>query len=50
VVTSGNYSPVLAHGIALAFVRPGLEAGEPVGVDVRGSRLAGRLVATPFVS
>ena len=49
VVTSGNFSPVLGHGIALAFLRPGLEAGTTVTVDVRGSLLPGRLVPTPFV-
>ncbi len=49
-VTSGNYSPVLGHGIAMAFVTPGLADGSEVEVDVRGSRLAGRLVPMPFVS
>ncbi len=49
VVTSGNFSPVLGHGIALAFVPPDVEVGTPVGVDVRGTALAGTVVATPFV-
>lgn len=50
-VSSGNFSPVLGHGIALAFVRPECTAeGTPVEIDVRGSRLAGRVVATPFVT
>ena len=49
VTTSGNFSPVLGHGIALAFVPPGLPAGTEVEVDVRGSRLPGTIVATPFV-
>ncbi len=48
-VTSGNYSPVLGHGIALAFCPPDLGPDAAVEVDVRGARLAGRLVATPFV-
>jgi aminomethyltransferase len=48
-VTSGNFSPVLGHGIALAFVPPGVGAGTAVGVDVRGTRLPGAVVATPFV-
>jgi aminomethyltransferase len=47
--TSGNFSPVLGHGIALAFVSPTVEPGEVVEVDVRGSRLPGRIVTTPFV-
>jgi aminomethyltransferase len=49
VVTSGNFSPVLGHGIALAFVHPQLEIDQPVVVDVRGSALPGRVVPLPFV-
>jgi aminomethyltransferase len=50
-VTSGNFSPVLGHGIALAFVHPDLTGpGTPVEVDVRGSRLTGTVVETPFVT
>lgn len=48
-VTSGNYSPVLGHGIALAFLPPSTEAGRPVEVDVRGSRLPGTVVDTHFI-
>ncbi len=48
-VTSGNFSPVLGHGIALAFVPPQLEVGAEVEIDLRGSLLSGRVVATPFV-
>ena len=48
-VTSGNYSPVLEHGIALAFVHPDIEIGHRVVVDVRGSQLSGTVVALPFV-
>jgi aminomethyltransferase len=50
VVTSGNFSPVLEHGIALAFVPPDVVEGTAVEIDVRGSRLAGRVVPTPFVA
>jgi len=49
VVTSGNFSPVLGHGIALAFVRPDVGAGTTVAIDVRGARVAGTVVPTPFV-
>ncbi len=49
-VTSGNFSPVLGHGIALAFLPPSIEVGCDVAVEVRGTDLAGRVVATPFVS
>jgi aminomethyltransferase len=49
-VTSGNFSPVLGHGIALAFVPPATALGADVVVDVRGKPLAGVVVETPFVS
>ena len=47
--TSGNYSPVLEHGIALAFLPPSLAEGTAVSIDVRGSALPGRIVPLPFV-
>lgn len=50
VVTSGNFSPMLGHGIALALVDgPAPESGTPVVVATRREPLAGRVVATPFV-
>ena len=49
VVTSGNFSPTLEHGIALAFLPPAVGLGTDVDVDVRGARVAGRVVTTPFV-
>jgi aminomethyltransferase len=49
VVTSGNFSPVLGHGIALALLRPDLEPGAQVQVDVRGQVLEARVVKPPFV-
>jgi aminomethyltransferase len=49
-VTSGNFSPVLGHGIALAFLAPEVDDGAAVEVDVRGTRLAGRVVRPPFVA
>jgi aminomethyltransferase len=48
-VTSGNYSPVLEHGIALAFLPPDTADGAAVEIEVRGSMLPGRVVTTPFV-
>lgn len=48
-VTSGNFSPTLGHGIALAFVPPSVEVGDEVDIDVRGTLLPGRVVDTPFV-
>lgn len=48
-VTSGNFSPTLERGIALAFVRPDLKPGDAVEVDQRGTAAAGRIVKLPFV-
>jgi aminomethyltransferase len=49
-VTSGNFSPVLGHGIALAFLPPDVADGAAVAIDVRGSTLPGTVVPTPFVA
>jgi aminomethyltransferase len=49
MVTSGNFSPMLGHGIALAFLPPDLADTQPVTVEVRGTPLAGHVVKTPFV-
>jgi aminomethyltransferase len=49
-VTSGNFSPVLGHGIALAFVPPDVGEGATVEIDVRGTHLEGTVVPTPFVT
>jgi aminomethyltransferase len=49
-VTSGNFSPTLGHGIALAFVPPTVEVGASVEVEVRGAALPATVVALPFVS
>jgi aminomethyltransferase len=48
-VTSGNFSPVLERGIALAFLPPGVTRRATVEVDVRGDRLAAEVVRLPFV-
>jgi aminomethyltransferase len=49
-VTSGNFSPVLEHGIALAFVPPATEIGEQLAVDVRGRAVPAVVTKLPFVS
>ena len=49
-VTSGNFSPTLGRGIALAFLPPPLKAGASVSVDARGQRMAARVVYPPFVT
>ena len=49
IVTSGNFSPMLERGIALAFVPPSVEVGDEVAIDVRGTALPAQVVTTPFV-
>ncbi len=48
-VTSGNFSPVLERGIALAFLRPDLDEGASVTVDIRGRPAAATVTRPPFV-
>jgi aminomethyltransferase len=50
-VTSGNFSPVLGRGIALAFLDTAAEVGEDdeVRIELRGRALEARPVALPFV-
>jgi aminomethyltransferase len=50
VVTSGNFSPVLGHGIALALMHPDVAVGAEVSVDVRGATLPGAVVPLPFIA
>jgi aminomethyltransferase len=49
-ITSGNFSPMLGHGIALAFAPPTVEVGDEVAIDVRGEAVPARVVAPPFVA
>jgi aminomethyltransferase len=48
-VTSGNFSPTLGHGIALAFLPPDTAEGDPVTVDVRGRDVPAIVTKLPFV-
>jgi aminomethyltransferase len=48
-VTSGNFSPVLGHGIALAFLPPSVEVGADVQIELRGRPVPGKVVKLPFV-
>lgn len=50
VVTSGNFSPTLGHGIALAFLPPEVAIGDAVGIDVRGEAVPAVVVKPPFVT
>jgi aminomethyltransferase len=49
-VTSGNYSPSLERGIALAFLPPDTEIGARVAVDIRGNAVPATVVKPPFVA
>jgi aminomethyltransferase len=49
VVTSGNFSPVLGRGIALAFVDPAVRVGDDLAVDIRGREVPALVTALPFV-
>jgi aminomethyltransferase len=48
VVTSGNYSPVLQRGIALAFLPPETAMGAEVEIAMRGGLVAATVVKPPF--
>ncbi|HMF04111.1 MAG TPA: glycine cleavage system aminomethyltransferase GcvT [Acidimicrobiia bacterium] len=48
-VTSGNFSPVLERGIALALLRPGVEDGTRATVDIRGRPVPATVTTPPFV-
>jgi aminomethyltransferase len=48
-VTSGSYSPVLGHPIALAYIRPEhAHPGRQVQLDVRGRQIPGELTEPRF--
>ena len=48
-VTSGNFSPMLETGIALAFVPPDADIGDELAVDMRGTLMPASVVELPFV-
>ena len=47
-VTSGNFSPMLECGIALALLSPEVSIGDDVMIDVRGRELPAGVVKPPF--
>jgi aminomethyltransferase len=47
-VTSGNFSPVLQRGIALAFLPPAIAMGAKVEIDMRGGQVPAIVVKPPF--
>lgn len=48
-VTSGNFSPTLGCGIALAFVAPDVEPGVTVEVEIRDKKEPATVVEPPFL-
>jgi len=50
IVTSGNFSPELEHGIALALLAPTVEIGDEVAIDARGTLLRATVTKPPFVA
>jgi aminomethyltransferase len=48
-VTSGNFSPMLQHGIAMGFVSGDVTVGDAVTIDIRGTGVPGHFVKLPFV-
>jgi aminomethyltransferase len=50
-ITSGNFSPVLGHGIALGFCAApgGVEVGDEVVLEIRGRTVEATCVPLPFV-
>jgi aminomethyltransferase len=48
-LTSGNFSPVLGHGIGMGLLTPGLEPGSEVTVVLRGREIPATVTALPFV-
>ena len=49
VVTSGTFSPTLKVGIALALIKPTINLGDNVVIDVRGKDCTAEVISAPFV-
>ena len=48
IVTSGNFSPMLEHGIALAFLPPDVADGAEVAIAAKGDPTPAKVVKPPF--
>jgi aminomethyltransferase len=48
-VSSGNFSPTLGHGIAMAYVSPPPGPDESVTVEIRRTPVAGTFTSLPFI-
>jgi aminomethyltransferase len=50
IVTSGNFSPTLQHGIGLAYVSPPPDEQDKLFVSIRGKDVPAAIVNLPFVT
>ena len=48
-VTSGNFSPILGHGVALAYLSPPIEGTPAVEIEIRGEWAPATVEALPFI-
>jgi aminomethyltransferase len=48
-LTSGNYSPVLEHGIGMGLLKGDFTEGTPVTIELRGREVPATVAALPFV-
>lgn len=48
-ISSGNFSPILQRGIAIAFLTPDIVAGNEVTIDIRGTAVTATVTSPPFV-
>ena len=48
-VSSGNFSPTLQHGIAMAYISPPPGPEESISVEIRRTPVPGELTALPFI-
>jgi aminomethyltransferase len=48
-LSSGNYSPILEHGIGLGLCSGDLAVGSPVTVELRGREVPATVAKAPFV-
>ena len=48
-VTSGNFSPTLGHGIAMAYVTPPPASDESISVEIRGKQVEATFSSLPFI-
>jgi aminomethyltransferase len=48
-LTSGNFSPVLEHGIGMGLLEPDLNPGHEATVRLRGREIAATITSLPFV-